>query len=154
MTIHQSNAAKGTEPIPYPSNAGEVIAKRYTFDVTAAIAGAAGDIIELAPLLEGCIIVDMVLDSDDLDSNGAPTMKVDVGVMSGAWGDGGVRTCGNEFFAASTTPQAGGAARPTAAAAYRVARSDQRRSIGVKINTAAATGAAGTIGLTVLQAAG
>jgi len=74
--------------------------------------------------------------------------------MSGAWGDGGVRTCGNEFFAASTTPQAGGAARPTAAAAYRVARSDQRRSIGVKINTAAATGAAGTIGLTVLQAAG
>jgi hypothetical protein len=153
-TVHQGNAAKGIEPIPYPSNAGEVVAKRYTFAVTAAIAEAAADIIEMAPIPAGCVVADLVLDSDDLDS-GTAAIKVDVGVMSGSWGVAdNTRTCGAEFFSADTTPQGGGVARPTAKTAFRVARSDSDRSIGIKINTAADTGAAGTIGLTVFLAAG
>lgn len=151
--LHQSYAARGTIPVPYPSNAGQVVAARYSFDVPANVA--LNDIVELAPIPAGCRVVDMIADCDDLDSNGAAAVVIDVGIMNGAWGanDAG-RTCGNEFFSASNLAQAGGTARPTDKGAFRTGSADYDRSIGVKFTTAPATGQAGTIALTVFLAAG
>lgn len=151
MSITQSNAAKGIEPVAYPAFAGHVVAQR--FKITIPAAAALNDIFELACLNANCRVIDMILDSDDLDSAG-PSITLDVGIMSGDWGDTSQsRTCGSEFFAASTAAQAGTVVRPTAKGAFRVAPTDKARSIGVKIAAAAATGVAGEVGLTVYQVA-
>lgn len=149
----QSNAAKGIEPIPYPGFAGQAIAKRYSFSAPNTLA--AGDIIEIAPIPPGCRVVDVILDSDQLDTNAEATIALDVGVMSGEWGDNdSERTCGAEFFSGATTAQAGGLAHTALKSAVRVAPSDKARSIGVKVTTAGATKAAGEIGITAILAAG
>lgn len=151
MAVIQSKYAKGVEGSPFPGMAGGVVAKRYTHAFTAN--PIANDIIELAPLPAGTRVVDMIFDSDDLDSNATPLISFDVGLMSGEWGDEDqARTVGAQFFAALTTSRAGGVARPSIQPAFRTAPSAIDRSIGVKINAAAATFQAGTIGLTVLIA--
>lgn len=149
MTLIQSKYAKGLIPIPYPAFAGAVVAHRYWHQL--ATAPAANDILELAALPHDCRVVDVILDSDDMDSGA--TLAFDVGVMSGDFGDNDpARTIGNEFFAASNVAQAGGVARPTKKEAFRTAPVGSDRSIGLKF-TAAATGfASGIIGLTVLIA--
>lgn len=154
MAIKQNSAAKGTETIAYPSNAGEVVRNRFVFAVAAGTAIAAGDILEIGCIPANCEVVDIILDSDAIDTNGTPTLVADVGIMSGEWGDEAQdRTCGAEFFSASNALRAGGVARPTLASAYRTSKSDKHRSIGIKVTTVAATQASGTIGLTVLVAA-
>lgn len=150
MTIHQSDYANGSKSSPYPSEAGVVCALRATFSVPTDIA--AEDIVELACLPPGCVPVDAIFDSDDLDTNATPTMVWDVGIMSGDWGDAdsaSARTCGDEFFDGSTTSQAGGVARTTEKDGLRVAASGSARSVGAKLVTVGATPAAGTIGLTL-----
>jgi hypothetical protein len=149
MAVIQSKFAKGVIGAPYPAFAGHVVAKR--FDHAFAAAPALNDIIELAPLPAGARVIDMIFDGDDLDSGTA--MLVDVGIMSGEWGDESQsRTVGAEFFSASNLLQAGGVARPTLKTAFRTTPSGTNRSIGVKIATAAGTFVAGSIGLTVLYA--
>jgi hypothetical protein len=148
----QTEYAKGEEIAPTPANAGETVSYRAT------IALATGDltlnnIIEMGPLPAGCEFVDAILDTDDLDTGTA--IKLDVGIMNGDFGalkdsSGNARTCGAEILAAVTTAQAGGVVRPTLATAFRIARSDVDRGIGLKINTAPGTAAAGTVGLTVI----
>lgn len=148
MAIKQSDAAFGKAAAPAPHFAGEAVTKRYAIQVSAA--PSVGDIFELAPIPANCRVADMVLDTSDLDTNGAPAMVLDVGIMSGAWSDTDqARTCGAEFFSASNLAQSGGVARPSIASAYRTGFTDTDRSIGVKVTTAAATFAAGFIGLTV-----
>lgn len=152
MAIIQSNWAKGIIAIPYASFAGVVVAQRFVISVTAAQL-LLNNIFELAPIPIGHVPLDMVLDTDDLDTNAAPTLTLDVGVMSGVWGDPDqARTVGAEFFAASNVAQAGGIARPTLKTAQRVAASQTARSIGVKVAAAPATAAPGDIGLTVFYA--
>lgn len=152
-TVHQSDAAKGLVDPPYPCKAGEMISFRQTFAVTAAIAGALADVIEMVPIPPNCRVSDIIIDTDELD-DGADAILVDVGVMSGAWGvKDDERTCGDEFLDGSNIAQAGGVARPVLTSAFRVAPTDTARSIGVKIATAANSGAAGTIGITVQYAA-
>lgn len=155
MALHQSDTAKGRIPIAYPSLAGQAVTQRFSFAVTTAIAGAAGDIIEIGAIPAGCRVTEIVLDADDLDTNGTPTITLDVGIMSGEFGQNDDdRTCGAEFFSGSTVAQAGGVARPTLKTAYRDTASTSVRSIGVKIAAAAATAAAGTIGVTVTCVSG
>ena len=114
-------------------------------------APAAGDILELACIPSNCRVADIILDMDDLDSNGAPTIIADVGIMSGDFGkEDNARTCGAEFFSGSNLAQAGGVARPTLKTAYRTTASNVDRGIGVKFTTVAATFQAGAIGLTVI----
>lgn len=153
MAIIQSNWAKGIIAIPYASFAGVVVAQRFFISVTAAQL-ALNNIFELAPIPVGHVPLNMILDADDLDTNGAPTITLDVGVMSGDWGSQDqARTCGAEFFAASNVAQAGGLARPSLKTAQRVAaNAGAPRSIGVKVAAAPATAAPGDIGLTVFYA--
>lgn len=147
-TLIQTDAAKGIDGTPYADCNGDVQAKRVA--VTVPATHAAGDIFEMITIPPGMRPVDMVLDSDDLDSNGAPTIAFDVGWMSGTPGDNdNTRTVAAEFFSGSTVAQAGGTARPTLATAFRQPVSNTAKSIGLKVATAAATKVAGTVGLTV-----
>lgn len=149
MALIQSKYAKGIVSVAYPSIAGAAVAQRFSHVLAAALA--VGDIIELAAIPAGCRVVDVIFDSDDLDTNGAPAMAFDVGIMSGGFGDENpARTCGAEFFAASNVAQAGTVARPTLKSAFRTTPSTIDRSIGIKCTTAAATFQAGQLGLTVI----
>ena len=151
-TLHRSDHAKGIEPTPYPDCAGQLVAVRTTFSFPAAIA--AGDIVEMAVLPPNCRIVDAILDSDDLDSDGTPAITLDVGVMSGEAGkDDSARTCGAELFDDSTVAQAGGLARPTLKTAVRIAPTNEQRGIGIKVATVADVGVVGTVGLTLFYTA-
>lgn len=152
MSIIRSAYAKGNRQAPYPQIAGCAIAHRFAMEVPTNVAN--GDILELAILPAHAEAMDIVVDSDDLDSNGAPAITFDVGIMSGAVGDEDAgRTCGDEFFSASNVGQAGGVERASKASAFRVGQSNVTRSIGVKITNVAATAQAGTIGLTLTVAA-
>lgn len=145
----QTDHAKGTLLAPTPDAAGELCSYRATITLTTA-QETLGQIIEMGPLPAGCDLVDAILDADDLDS-GVAAITLDVGVMSGTAGvSDGARTCGAEVFSASTVAQAGGVVRPTLASAFRIARSDTDRGIGVKLAAAPGTAAAGTIGLTLI----
>lgn len=148
MALFQSDYAKGILAVPYPSLAGQAVTHRYAMSIPSG--AALNDIFELACIPANCRVADLVLDADDLDTGGSPAIALDVGVMSGNWGenDSG-RTCGDEFLDGVTTGQAGGVVRPTLAKAFRTGGAGVDRSIGVKIATAAATGQAGVVGLTV-----
>lgn len=147
MALIQSKYSKGLIVPPYPAFAGGVVAHRFahTFTATPAL----NDILELALIPAGARVVDMILDSDDLDSGTA--LLFDVGIMSGAWQlNDNARTVGAEFFSGSNVGQAGTIARPTLKSAFRTVRTQADRSIGVKIATAATGFINGEIGLTVL----
>lgn len=146
MSLFQNEFAKGNRAIPYPPQAGVVVAHRFFVDIGAA--PAVNDIYEAAPILANCRVVDIVVDSADMDTG--TTLAFDVGIMSGGFGiNDAARTCGNEFFAATPVAQTGGVARATKQSALNQASSGSDRSIGLKC-TAAATGfTAGQIALTV-----
>ena len=99
-----------------------------------------GDIIDMGLIPALSKVVDVIVETDDLDSNGTPTLAFDVGVITGTPGDAvGSRTCGSEFFAASQIARAGGVARMSQSSGFRVDRANVDQSIGIKITTAAAT---------------
>jgi len=148
MSVIQSNYAKGIIAVAYPSIAGAATAMRFVHQLAAA--PAAGDILELAMVPAGCRVIDMILDSDELDTDAAATMTLDVGLMSGAFGEEGARTSGAEFFSGSALAQAGGSERPSLKTAFRTSKSNIDRSIGIKFSAVAAAFQAGTIGLTVI----
>jgi hypothetical protein len=147
----QSDTAKGLTPQANPCNAGEMVAHRAVFAITAAQL-TLNQIIEMAALPADNTLIDVILDTTDLDT-GTAAITLDVGIMSGTYGvSDGTRTCGAEIFSAVTTAQAGGVARPTLASAFGIARSHEDRGIGIKIKAAPDTAAAGTIGLTLIYA--
>lgn len=156
MTIYVLPASEqnGSVSAAYPDCAGDVVVNRYELDFTKAplkgVTLADGDIIDMGIIPAMSEIVDIVIDSDDLDSNGTPTIVFDAGVMTGNPGDTSGRTCGAEFFSASTLAQAGGVARTSLKTAFRVARANTDKSVGVKFTTAAATQpATGKLGISV-----
>lgn len=138
MTIHQTQEATGSIITPMPSRVGVPVVFTVAFKVPAGLA--AGDIIEMCDLPESTTVVDAKLICDDLDSNGAPLIALDVGLMSGEPGstDAG-RTCGNELFAADQVGRAGGVSRMSKAAGFTIPKAPAKRSIGVKVATGAAT---------------
>lgn len=110
------------------------------------------DVIEMVILPAGYVPVDAILATEDLDSNGAPAITLDLGLISGTAGQVlNTRTCANEAFAASTVGQAGGVARPTKADFAMIAPTDADRGMGLKVAAAAATAVVGAkIRLTVI----
>ena len=145
----------GNGQVAYPSTAGEVISNRYTFrlgrdGVPSTLL--ANDIVDIGILPANCTIEDILIDTDDMDTNGTPTISLDVGIMSGTPGDVvSARTlvAGQEAFVGDTTARTGGIARTTRQQILRVAPAPVDRSIGVRVATAAATWAAAGTALTV-----
>lgn len=128
---------------------GDVSANQFYVDLKAADL-VANNIIDLGVLPAGQTIVDAVLIADDLDTNGTPTITLDVGILSGTVGDAvSVRTCGTELFAASNAAQTGATVRVSAKSAFTIPAAGHNRSIGAKVVAGAATGAAGRLRLLV-----
>lgn len=139
--------------------AGDLVRNVYELDMSLApfkgVTFLLNDIIDIGPLPANHIVTDMIIDSDDMDTNGTPLLALDVGILSGTPGDTvSVRTMSNEFFAADVAARTGVISRMTKGAGFRVAPTQADRSIGVKIQAAAATQATtGKIRLIVEMAA-
>ena len=156
MALLQGDTPLGNRPVPTPSTAAETTAAVFEYKFAAGKTASVGDIIEIGVLPAYAIPVDAHLDVDDLDTNGTPTITLDVGLMSGQVGallndDASARTIGSEFFAAATQAQAGGFARMTKSPKAITADNTKDRSIGVKLAAGAATfnAAGGTIRVVV-----
>lgn len=131
--------------------AGEIIRNVYEINFAEApfrgVTLLTNDLIDIGILPANHTIADILIDTDDLDTNGTPLMSVDVGMMSGTPGDTvSVRTVGQELFAGDTTVRTGGLARTTRSSAMRIVPTGADRSIGVKIVAQAATQASTTSG--------
>lgn len=151
MTIRASQFITNQLPTITADSAGDTVVNDYFFDITAAQI-VANDIIDLGILPAYHSVSDAVLLPDDLDTNGAATITLDVGIMSGTPGDtASARTCGAEIFSASTAAQSGAAVRPTLPSAFKILAAELDRSIGVKIVTGAATATAGRVRLRVFM---
>lgn len=86
-----------------------------------------GDIVEMGALPRNCVVVDVIVDNGALGASAT----LDVGVLSGEYGDAVAgRTMGNEFIAAGSAATAGVLRRNKVASA--VASSNLDRSWGVK----------------------
>jgi hypothetical protein len=66
---------------------------------------AVGDIYQIVQVPNGFTIVDMILDTDQLDSNGSPTITLEVGDSGSA----------GRFYSGATIARTGGIAIPTVA---------------------------------------
>lgn len=73
------------------------------FGSCAAGSAALGDVYQLVQIPNGYTIVDMILDTDQLDSNGTPTLSLEVGDAVNA----------GRFYTGSTIARTGGIAIPT-----------------------------------------
>lgn len=86
-----------------------------------------GDIVEMGALPRNCVVVDVIVDNGALGASAT----IDVGVLSGEYGDAVAgRTMGNEFIAAGSAATAGVLRRNKVASA--VASSNLDRSWGIK----------------------
>lgn len=133
----------GNGSVAYPDCAGDIVQNRYEANLAETplkgVTLAVGDIIDFGLIPANASVTDLIIDADDLDSNGTPTLAFDVGVLTGNPGDTTGRTCGSEFFAASAAGQAAGVTRMSQSSGFRVAPQAKDVSIGIKITTAAAT---------------
>ncbi len=121
-----TNAAYFTTPTP--DGQADLIA--VSGDIVLPAGVASGDIIEAVPYPANCVPVDLTADVEDCGT----TATADVGVMSGAWGDSGTRTCGAEFMTGKAFGTAG-IYRADVVGFSRLAPSTTTRSIGVKLST-------------------
>jgi hypothetical protein len=136
MTTFTSKCAAGQKPVPSLIS-GLPGVLLYEFLTTASLA--AGDIIDLGPLPANVAPLDVMLVTDDLDTNGTPTITLSVGLLNAGKTDlnGGTN---ETWITASTVGQAGGIARATTAAVYLLGASTSERRLGIKVVAAAATG--------------
>lgn len=135
MATYQTGAAElGHAFVPFPQ--GTVAVRAQTFSVDTALA--LNDVIEMIPVYEGERVVDLILLSDDLDTNGTPTIDLHVG-------DG---VDPDRYIAASDVGQAGGRAPYGEGLASEAAEVAARRyvytaddTIDITVSTGPATGA-------------
>lgn len=137
----------GRKPVPFPAG-GEVVACRFPIDLVAADLDA-NDVGAVAILPAGCVPVGVIVDSDDLDTNVSPTIAASVGPINAGQTD-----LSSVWAASILSGQAGVTADLVlSAAAMRLAPAATDTKIGVKFTAAAATKAAGQLGLTLLYRA-
>lgn len=135
MATYKSKAVENYRPAVDSCQAGEIKTVRGEIDLAADVGGALadGDILEMVKLPPQHVPVDCVVDSDDLDSNGTPTITFKAGVIGGD--DDALIADGN------TTMQSSGIARMDAQAGPRVASSDSETKYGITVTADPATGA-------------
>lgn len=137
----------GRKPTVYPAGA-EVVAVRYPIALVAADLDA-NDAGAVAILPAGCVPVGLVYDSDDLDTNASPTIAASVGPVNAG------ETDLSSTWASGITASQGGTSVNVdlSTAAMRMAAPAADVKIGIKFTAAAATKAAGEVGLTLLYRA-
>lgn len=144
--VKSSDVALGMHPMPVPMGS-ELVAVRVFVDLTAA--PALNDTVYLGDLPEDCVPVDCILDSTDIDTNGAPAVTISAGFLTAAKTD----LDGTAWIVSSTIGQTGGMARPTTNTMVKTAPSSARKPFGLKFTAAAATFANGQVGLTIFYRA-
>lgn len=136
-TLRQATQVANKHPAP-SANGIEDITLVGDYTVEAGLA--ANDVVEMVILPAGYVPVDATAYLEDTDSNGAPAITLDLGLISGAAGAAdNARLGGNEAFAASNAAQAGGVARPTKKDWGLIAPANADRGIGFRVANAAAT---------------
>jgi len=141
-----NNRLTGRLPAIFPAG-GEVVAQRDEIALVAADLDA-NDAGSVSILPAGCVLVGITYDSDDLDTNGTPTITASVGVMNAA--DSDMDTVLASGITASRDGTAVHLVTPTM---LRLAASTSDRKIGIKFTAASATKQAGAVGLTLLYRA-
>jgi hypothetical protein len=126
-----TNQAPARAAIPGLNAVSEV----FTFPAAPVL----NDTVEMVLLPKGAVLCDMVLDADDLDTGGTPTIMLQVG-------DG---TTADKFIGASNVAQAGGVARMDKKGNVGVPLAADTKAV-VKVSTGPATGAVGDIRLTAI----
>jgi len=130
---------------PVPTSAGlELLAVRFPIDLVAADLDA-NDVGSVAILPAGHQLAGIIYDSDDLDTNATPTIAASIGPINAAESDlSAVWASGVQNSRDGTSSQV----VLTPAALRYSAETDTK--IGIKFTAAAATKAAGQVGLTLL----
>ena len=138
--------ARITNNQPAPSaDQNSVIAVRAEYSLLAALV--INDTIDFAKIPAGHVPVDVILDSDDVDTGGAPAAVFQVGLRAA----NGTTDDPDAFIKDSTVGQAGGVARANVATAFRIGSHTADRNVYLTVSTAPATSAtSGKIGVTVL----
>lgn len=138
----------GRKPAPFPAG-GEVVAVRFPIGLVDADLDA-NDVGSVGILPAGCVPVGLVYDSDDLDTNATPTIAASVGFINAGETD----LDGTAWATGITASQGGTAAQVTlTTAVMKMAATQTDRKFGIKFTAAAATKAAGQVGLTLLYRA-
>lgn len=127
MAVLKSIQAAAGLPVPNADGAMEAIPIFADWLVPAS-GLVSGDIVEMVPLPPGYVPVDAIIDHENLGT----AFTGQLGIMSGAYGEGGSRTCGAELVA-SATYQAAAIKRMNVPGAGMIAPSDTTRSIGFAI---------------------
>src|SRR4051812_33018330 len=103
MAFYQSKQVAGRLPLSETDGAGDTYERTCEFIVPAGLAAA--DVIEMNGLPAYHTLSGVTLLTDQVDSNGSPTLTFDVDFLTGTYGDAiagtaGTRTMGTAFFAA------------------------------------------------------
>lgn len=136
--VLQSRQVKNNNA-PLTADGAEPVILTGTLTLTAALV--VNDLLEMVILPAGYVPVDVVVATEDLDSNGAPAVVLKAGVMAGTPRDTtlGNRTTGAEIFTGKTIGQTGGVQRADVADIFLLAPSTSDRSLGIQVTTAPAT---------------
>jgi hypothetical protein len=136
-TLRQSTQVARQDPVPSANGIEDIT---LVGDFTVPTGLVINDVVEMVILPAGYVPVDASAYIEDSDSNGAPLITLDLGIISGTAGVAdNARTCANEAFAASTVAQTGGVARPTKKDWGLIAPTTADRGLGFKVAAAAAT---------------
>lgn len=136
MAVYKSKAALGKKPVASLLSA---LVAGILYEYTTEANLAAGDIITLGPIESDTVPVDCKIITDDLDSNGAPTITLTLGILNAAGTDIDAAAT-STWISASTVGQTGGVARATTANCYLSGASSSQRMLGIKVVAGAATG--------------
>lgn len=139
MATFTATKAASTYPAKGYGQSGDCKVVFSTYELTAALA--ANDVIEMVRVPRGAVVTGVVLSTDDLDTNGTPTIVLDVGDGSDT----------DRFIDGATVGQAGGTTDASnlaiAGIGYEYSAED---TIDVLVQAGPATGAtSGTISLVV-----
>lgn len=146
-TLNSVQAAAKQPPVT-GSRAGMPVTVRFEYSLSAALV--VNDIIYMGDLPAGHLPVDLMVDSDDLDSGTAIVLQAGI-LNAGKTDIDATASGGAEWLGSSTVGQAGGMARMSGKAMSRVVVDDTNdRPMGIKVSTAPATGAtSGKVGFTI-----
>jgi hypothetical protein len=104
MPLYQTPDVRGIRPAPNMKRGADGASHRVVLPITAALL--LNDQLEMLILPAGHVPVDVIIDTDDLDSNASPTIGFDCGIMTGFPGDTvAARTIGTEFRVRHHGPQ-------------------------------------------------
>lgn len=139
-TTFTNDYADGKQPMPEPEG-GEVVNVRLAYSIGAALV--INDIMHVGYLPAGCVVVDSDVDTDDLDTNGTPTILLEAGVLNTGLTDvDDAKSGGASWIGASTIGQTGGLQRATDKAVKRVPVDKVNAlPVGIHVSAAPATGA-------------